>query len=123
MCWRKFWGVLVPCCCGERGDRHCLRYEGRRKTNKEKKGKWEAVRVGRKVICSQLSCASGRVEREGEGRGERQDEMTKKNELNAWLTSAPIRSFRSDPSLNTRPSLHRIQLYVIRIWFATVTDP
>src|SRR5258708_23459185 len=60
-----------------RDNRRCLKYKKRRKTNKEKKGKREAVRVGWKVICSQLSCAGGRVEREGEGRGKRRDEMIK----------------------------------------------
>ncbi len=37
-----------------RVDRHCLKYKKRRKTNQEKKGKREAVRVGQKVICSQF---------------------------------------------------------------------
>ena len=60
-----------------RDDRRCLKYKKRRKTNKEKKGKREAVRVGRKMICLQLSCAGGRVEREGEGRGERRDDKRK----------------------------------------------
>jgi hypothetical protein len=42
-----------------RDDHRCLKYMKRRKANKERKGKREAVRVGLKVICSQLSCAGG----------------------------------------------------------------
>ncbi len=37
-----------------RVDRRCLKYKERRKTNKEKRGKREAVRVGWKGICSQF---------------------------------------------------------------------
>jgi hypothetical protein len=48
--------------------------------NRIEGGKQEAVRVGWKVICSQLSCTSGQVGREGESRGKRQEEMTKENE-------------------------------------------
>ena len=58
-------------------DHRCLKYKGKRMRNEMKRGKWEAVRVGQKVICSQLSCTGGRVEREGESRGKKRDEMTK----------------------------------------------
>ncbi len=37
-----------------RVDRRSLKYKKRRETNRENKGKREAVRVGRKVICSQF---------------------------------------------------------------------
>ncbi len=75
-------------------DCHCLKYKEKRKTNKKERGKWEAVRVGWKVIRSRLSCAGGRVEREGESRGEKRDEMTKgKGASNAWPTGAPTRQF------------------------------
>ncbi len=39
----------------------------KRKTNRIRKGWWEAVRVRLEVICSQLSCTGGRVEREARG--------------------------------------------------------
>ncbi len=71
-----------------------------------KRGKREAVRVGQEVICSQLSCAGGRVEREGESRGENRDEMTKENEESTRGRRAlRCGRFRSDPSLNARQSL------------------
>ena len=75
-------------------DRHCLKYKEKRKTNKKERGKQEAVRVGWKVICSQLSCTGGQVKREGESRGEKQDEMTKgKGASNMWLMGAPTQQF------------------------------
>ena len=40
-------------------DHRCLKYKGKRMRNEMKRGKREAVRVGQKVICSQLSCAGG----------------------------------------------------------------
>ncbi len=47
-----------------------------RKQIRRKKGRWEAVRAGMRWICSQLSCAAGgRVERDGEGNGERRDKV------------------------------------------------
>jgi hypothetical protein len=58
-------------------DRRCLKYKRKGETIRMKRGKREAVRVGWEVICSQLSCAGGRVEREGESRGEKRDKMTK----------------------------------------------
>ena len=58
-------------------DHHCLKYKGKRMRNEMKRGKREAVRVGQKVICSQLSCTSGRVKREGKSRGEKRVEITK----------------------------------------------
>ncbi len=56
-------------------DRRCLKYKEKRKTNKKERGKREAVRVGWKVIRSRLSCAGGRVEREGESTVEAGSEM------------------------------------------------
>jgi hypothetical protein len=53
-----------------RDDRRCLKYKERREV---KRGKREAVKVGWDVICSQSSCADGRVEREGESRGEKRE--------------------------------------------------
>ena len=46
-----------------RVDCRCLKYKESEKTNRKEKGRSGAVRVGRKVICSRLSCAGGRVER------------------------------------------------------------
>ncbi len=37
-----------------RVDRRCLKYKERGETNRERKGKREAVRVGWEVICSQF---------------------------------------------------------------------
>ncbi len=70
-------GAYWCCAAAAKGRSSLPKVQGKRKTIKMKKGKREAVRVGQKVICSQLSCAGGRVEREGESRGERRDEMTK----------------------------------------------
>ncbi len=84
--------------------------QGKRKRNEIKGGKREAVRVGWKVIRSRLSCAGGRVEREGESGGGRRDEMTKeKGASNAWPTGAPTRQFpfrseREYEAILTQPS-------------------
>ncbi len=81
--------------------------QGKRKRNEIKGGKREAVRVGWKVIRSRLSCAGGRVEREGESRGEKRDEMTKgKRRRMRGRRALRHGSFCSDPSVNTRQSLH-----------------
>src|SRR5260370_18998520 len=88
-------------------DRHCLKYKEKRKTNKKERGKQEAVRVGWKVICSQLSCTGGQVKREGESIGGKRDEMTKgKGASNMWLMGAltwqfPLRSEREYKSILT----------------------
>ncbi len=47
-----------------------------RKTDKEEKGKVGGCESGKRCICSQLSCTTGgRVERDGEGNGERRDKV------------------------------------------------
>jgi len=49
-----------------------------RKTDKEEKGKVGGCESGKRCICSQLSCTTGgRVERDGEGNGERRDKEWK----------------------------------------------
>jgi hypothetical protein len=57
---------------------------------------------------SRVSCASGR-EGDGESRVEREAVKTrgKMDRLNTCLTSAPIRVFRSDPSVDPRQSSTR----------------
>jgi len=44
---RRFWSVLVP------------KLQKKAKTNKTEEGRWEAMRMGRRVIYSPLSCAGG----------------------------------------------------------------
>ena len=63
------------------------------------------------MICSWLSCAGGRVEREGESGGGRRDEMPNEKVHRTHGQQA----LRHDPSLNTRQSLQRNT--IPSVWF------
>src|SRR5258708_22890164 len=72
-----------------KGRSSSLKEQRKRKTDREEKEKREAVRAGKRVICSQLSCAGGRVEAR-RGTDERMNCRTR------GRRAPRLRSFRSE---------------------------